>query len=138
VVKDLRPEGIWEFRQRLARRGLRGSKGFGVHTLNRAITVIRAAMKCAYELDLIDKPIKYNRLFDRPSATAKRKQRRITELENGKGLFEAAEEILMADRTVPGAGGRYIRPSWSPTSGPERRRVLALDSTRVRKCLAAR
>jgi hypothetical protein len=69
MVKELLPEDFRRFREHLVRYGLAdGSKGLGVHALNRAIRVVRGVMKYAYEVDLIERPVKYGKMFDRPSA----------------------------------------------------------------------
>jgi hypothetical protein len=57
------------------------------------ITVIRGIFKYAFEIKLIDVPVRYGKAFDRPSATLKRKTRRATELENGKRLFTASSTL---------------------------------------------
>jgi integrase len=77
------------------RLGLGGRKGLGIHALIRAITVIRGLFKYAYEINLLDKPTRYSKVFERPSATLKRKSRRATELQNGKRLFEPDEVRAM-------------------------------------------
>ena len=91
VVLDLSPDDFMKYRQRLARDGLAGRRGLGLHALTRAVTVIRSVLKYAYEMNLIDRPVRYGKAFDRPSATLKRKSRRSAELANGKRLFEARE-----------------------------------------------
>ena len=91
LASDLAPEDFLKYRQRLMRSGLGGRKGLGVHALIRVITVVRGLFKYAYEIDLIDKPIRYSKVFDRPGAALKRKNRRANELRNGKRLFEADE-----------------------------------------------
>jgi integrase len=48
-------------------------------------------LKYAYEMNLIDIPIKYGKAFEQPSSTLKRKSRRATELANGKRMFEVRE-----------------------------------------------
>jgi integrase len=53
----------------------------------------------AYEMDLIDRPIKYGRVFDRPSKTEKRKARRSSETKNGKRLFEPVDIKRMLDES---------------------------------------
>ncbi len=103
ITMDLLPDDFDRFRQRLIRRGLTTKgRGLGVHALNRAITVVRGAFKYAYETDLIERPMKYGKSFDRPSATAKRKVRRAAEQENGKRLFEPRE----LDRLLEAASGQ--------------------------------
>ncbi|MBE3096316.1 MAG: hypothetical protein IMZ44_04205 [Planctomycetes bacterium] len=95
LASDLAPEDFLKYRQRLMRLGLGGRKGLGVHALIRAITVVRGLFKYAYEINLIDKPIRYSKVFERPGATLKRKSRRATELQNGKRLFEPDEVRAM-------------------------------------------
>ena len=87
VVSDLGPDDFLDFRQRLLRKGLSGRKGLGVHALSRAITVVRGMFKYAYETDLIDRPMKYGKAFERPSASLRRKSRMAAQVENGKRLF---------------------------------------------------
>jgi len=98
---DLAPIDFEQHRQKLVRRGLTGNRsGLGVHALNRAITIIKAVFKYAFENDLIDKPVKYGNAFQKPSATMKRKSRHAREQENGKRLLEPSELrslINMAD-----------------------------------------
>jgi len=91
LALDLSPDDFLRYRQKLARTGLGGRKPLGVHALTRAITVVRGVFKYAYEMNLIDRPIRYGRAFDRPSSTLKRKSRRAAELANGKRLFQADE-----------------------------------------------
>ncbi len=97
LVEDLGPEDFQKFRRRLVREGLGGKTGLGVHALNRAITIIRSMFKYAYDCDLVSKPVRYGKAFDRPSATLKRKSRKAAELENGKRLFKASEIITLFD-----------------------------------------
>jgi len=103
VVADLAAQDFQEFRQGIVRRGLGSrSKGLGVHALNRAITVIRGMFKYAYEIDLIDRPVKVGKAFDRPSAAAKRKTRKSAELENGKRLLQVSEiRAILDDTEIP-------------------------------------
>ena len=84
-----------KYRHRLTRRGLGGRQGLSPYALTRAITVVRGMFRRAYEDDLIDHPVKYNKSFDKPTATQKRKSRRAAEHDNGKRLFEPAEMIAL-------------------------------------------
>lgn len=91
-ASDLSPTDFELYRQKIARRGLTGSgRGLGVHALTRAITIVRSIFHYAYEINLIDKPVKYGQAFERPSAALKRKSRHASELANGKRLFTAPE-----------------------------------------------
>jgi hypothetical protein len=69
LASDVSPDDFLRYRQKLVRTGLTGRKGLGVHALTRAITVIRGMLKYAYEMNLIEHPIRYGKAFDRPSAT---------------------------------------------------------------------
>ena len=100
AVSDLLPQDFQQFRHRLARRGIGGRKGFSAYALNRAITVVKAMFKYAYEMDLIDGAVKYGRSLDRPAAAVVRRNRQAAEQENGKRLFEA-EQILAMLRSAP-------------------------------------
>ena len=92
LAGDLGPDDFQAYRTRVARYGLsRRRSGLGVHALSRTITVIRGMFKYAYEVNLLDKPLRFGVFFGKPSATLKRKRRAATELENGKRLFEPAE-----------------------------------------------
>ena len=79
LASDLAPDDFLKYRQRLSRQGLAGRKGLGVHALTRAITVVRSMLKYAYEMNLIDNPIKYGKAFEQPSSTLKRKSRRTSQ-----------------------------------------------------------
>lgn len=91
LVDDLRPEDFQRHRMKLARR-------VGVHALTRHITAIRSAFKYAYDVDLIDKPMKFGTGFAPPSAAQKRKAKLKTEVEHGKRLFSTKDvhKILKA------------------------------------------
>ena len=86
-----------EFRRRLVRQGLNKAKGMGVHALNRTVTMIRSIFKYAYEIGLIEKPVRYGPGFARLPASSRRKSRRATEMANGKRLFTAAEVTAMLE-----------------------------------------
>lgn len=68
LVSNLSVEDFQKFRRILVYSGVSGRKGLGVHALNRSITVIRGMFKYAYEIDLIDRPVKFGKAFERPSA----------------------------------------------------------------------
>ena len=91
LVSDLVPDDFVRYRQRLVSKGLIGSSGLGVCALNRTMTVVKGMFKHAHEMDLIDRPVKYGKAFNKPSATLRRKMRRAGELANGKRLFAPAE-----------------------------------------------
>ena len=98
LVSDLLPADFQQYRQRVIRRGLNGGpKGLGAHALTRCITVIRSIFKYAYEIDLIDRPMKYGKGLEKPSVRAKRKVRRAAELANGKRLFTPSQIRAMLE-----------------------------------------
>ena len=102
ALSNLRADDFSKYRQQLQQHGLGGKKGLGVHALIRAITVIRGMLKYTYETDLIDKPIKCGKGFERPSAALKRKSRKAAERVHGKRLFEAAEiQAMLRVTEVP-------------------------------------
>lgn len=81
-VGDLRPEGFQWYRLKLAKR-------LGVHALTRHLTATRSAFKYAYDVDLIDRPMKFGQGFANPTAVQKRKAKHRAEAENGKHLFSS-------------------------------------------------
>ena len=98
LVPDLRPDDFEKFRLKLVRHGLNGTgKGLGVHALNRSITIVKSLFKYAYENDIIDRPTKYGKAFQKPSASLKRKSRQASELKNGKRLFQPSEIKAMLE-----------------------------------------
>ncbi len=102
LVSNLRPEDFQAYRRTLVDRGLSGKCGLGVHALERSITVVKAMFRYAYDMDLIDRPVKYGRVFDRPSAAAKRKALRAGILKNGKRLFSPREiRDILANASEP-------------------------------------
>jgi integrase len=92
LVSDLVPEDFLRFRQRLVSVGFKKTgKGLGVHALARAISVIREIFKYAWELDLLDKPIKYGKALEKPSVTLVRKSRQVFEQKSGKRIFDVGQ-----------------------------------------------
>ena len=99
LAGDLRVEDFQGYRSRILGQGLnKKGRSLGVHALNRNITIIRGMFRYAFELDLIDKSVKFGTSFAKPSASLKRKMRQAAELENGKRLFEPAEVRLLIDK----------------------------------------
>lgn len=92
TVRDLTPDDFRQYRQKLTRNGL-GQKGtgLGVYALSRSMSVIKSIFKYAYEIDIINAPVKFGRAFEKPSVVLTRKTRRASELANGRRLFKAAE-----------------------------------------------
>jgi len=96
LVSDLAPDDFRQYRQHLIRHGSSSKlRGLGVHAITRCITVVRGIFRYAYESDLIDKPIKYGKSFEKPSATLMRKSRQAAESKNGKRLFKPAEILSL-------------------------------------------
>lgn len=102
VVADLRSTDFQEYRQKLLERGISGKKGLGVHALDRSIMVVKAIMNYAYDIELIDTPVRFGNAFKRSSSASKRKSRNEKQIENGKRLFEISEiKKLISESTVP-------------------------------------
>ena len=89
---DLRPEDFQRYRQKLLSSGVnRSGRGLGVHALNHVITTIKGVFRYAYEVDLLDHPMKYGQVFQKASATQIRKSRHSRDQEHGKRLFSPSE-----------------------------------------------
>jgi len=101
-VTELVPEDFRRFRQRLVQVGFKKrGKGLGVYALSRTITIVRGMFKYAWDMDLIEKPIKFGKALEKPSATLVRKSRQISEQENGKRMFEAQQIIDLCKTASP-------------------------------------
>ena len=102
LVSDLAPDDFLRFRQKLSRTGLSGKRGQGVSALSRNITIIKMVFRYAHDDDVIDKPVKYGKAFEKPSIISMRKSRQASEQQNGKKLFEPAEvRSLLSTASVP-------------------------------------
>jgi integrase len=90
---DLGPDDFQDFREHVRKKGIspKHSGGLGPDGLTRTVTIVRGMFKYAYEMELIDRPMKYGRSFERPSATQRRKARRASEMKHGKRLFSPAQ-----------------------------------------------
>ncbi len=98
LVEDIRPEDFLEFRKKILRHGFTDNKkGLGVHAMIRVITVIKGMFKYAYDMGILDSPVRYGRAFDKPSETLKRKRRHAKEQLNGKRLFEPSEILSLLE-----------------------------------------
>jgi len=62
-----------------------------VHALTRHLTAIRSVFQYAYDVDLMDRPMKFGKGFANPTAVQKRKAKQRAETQNGKKLFTANE-----------------------------------------------
>ncbi|MFH1419293.1 MAG: hypothetical protein ABII12_13545 [Planctomycetota bacterium] len=91
LVSDLGPEDFQRCRTELAKR-------LGVHALTRHITAIKSVFRYAFEMDLLEYPMKFGRGFARPTAAQGRKARQKAELANGKRLFTQDEICSILDR----------------------------------------
>lgn len=78
---DLRPDDFARYRLGLYDR-------YGTCTVDRYITIVRAAFKHGYDTDLMDHPVKYGGMLNKPSKKEQRVSRTERERENGKRLFE--------------------------------------------------
>lgn len=94
LVTDLRPEDFQRYRLKLAKR-------LGVHALTRHVTAIRSVFKYAYDVDMIEDPVKFGKGFRNPTAAQKRKAKQKDELENGKKLFTREELVSILDACDP-------------------------------------
>jgi integrase len=98
LVSDLRSDDFQQYRQEVIQHGLNGkAKGLGAYALTRCITVIHSIFKYAYEIDLIDKPMKYGKGLEKPPLRARRKVRRTAELTDGKRLFTPSQVRVMTE-----------------------------------------
>ena len=60
AVSEITPGDFQQFRNGLLRKGATGKgKGLGIYALSRYITIVRSMFKYAYDMDIIDRPIKY-------------------------------------------------------------------------------
>ncbi len=91
IVEDLGPVDFEAYRRKLTRNGLGHTKGFGVHALDRSVTIVKAIFAHAYDTELIEHPINFGKAFKGPSATSKRKSRSESRIQNGERLFEPSE-----------------------------------------------
>ena len=97
-VNTLSPDDFQRYRQKLVRQGLPSKgRGLGVYALTRTITIVRSIFKYAYEMDLVDKPVKFGKAFERPPVRLRRKARYHAEQANGKRLFEASDIRAMIE-----------------------------------------
>jgi integrase len=103
AVRDLSPDDFQQYRQKLTRSGVPAKgRGLGVYALTRTITIIRSLFKYAYEMDILDRPFKFGKAFERPSAKLRRKSRNTAEMANGKRLYDAgAIRAMLKASDVP-------------------------------------
>ncbi|MCH8851422.1 MAG: tyrosine-type recombinase/integrase [Planctomycetes bacterium] len=89
-VSDLMPSDFQGHRAKLSRR-------LGVYALRRHITAIKSVFKYAYDMGLIEQPMRFGRGLDPPSASQERKAKQKAELANGKKLFTREEMLRLLD-----------------------------------------
>lgn len=90
LVGYLRPEDFQRYRLKLAKR-------LGVHALPRHVTAIRSVFKYAYDVDLIEDPVKFGKGCTNPTAAQKRRAKQRVELDNGKKLLTRQELVSILD-----------------------------------------
>ncbi|MCZ6654329.1 MAG: tyrosine-type recombinase/integrase [Planctomycetota bacterium] len=95
TVLDLCPADFQRYRSRLTKR-------LGVYALRRHITAIKSVFKYAYDMGLVEQPMRFGRGFDPPSAAQQRKAKQKAELTNGKKLFTRDEMIRILDSCTDG------------------------------------
>ena len=94
TVIDLRPADFERLYAKLARK-------HGVASLGTQITMCRSVFKYAYDMDLIDRPIKFGPKFKVPSRQDRRKAKAKARKANGNKLFSAEEIRSMIDAASP-------------------------------------
>ncbi len=88
VVDDLQATDFQGYRAKLAKR-------LGVHALRRHITAIKGAFKYAYDMDLIERPVRFGRGLDAPTVAQARRAKQKAEAANGKRLFTKDELVRL-------------------------------------------
>ena len=93
LAADLRPDDFGPLRMRMA-------KKWGPQRLSKTIQFVRCVFKYAYDVELIDRPIRFGPEFKRPSKGVMRRQKAAA----GPQLFTATEIRRMID-----AAGEQLR-----------------------------
>jgi integrase len=93
LVSDLGPDDFATLRRRVARR-------WESATVGNFVTRVRVVFKYATDMDLIDRPIRFDQEFKRPSKKTLRVQQARQEVQQGHKLFRR-EEILLMLLTTP-------------------------------------
>ena len=74
--------------------------GKGVKTLGTAVRICRMVFGFAYDMELIDKPVRFGKAFREPTKKSHRVERARKQREHGLKMFEAAEiTTLLAEAT---------------------------------------
>ncbi len=90
IVSDLEAMDFQRHRTGLAKR-------LGVHALRRHITAIKSVFKYAYDMGLIEQPVRFGRGLEMPTAAQQRKAKQNSEAINGKRLFTPEEMRCLID-----------------------------------------
>lgn len=100
-VHRLTADDFLQYRRLVATRGLRGTKGLGVHAITRTIVAIQGMFKWGVQTGLLEQLPRYGQAFAKPSAADVRRSRAKRERENGKKLFtpEQIHSLLGAAST---------------------------------------
>jgi integrase len=73
----------------------------GSYAYNRNVAIVRGMFKWAYGSELIEHPARYGESFSIREESAKRRERRASDLEHGKRLFTADEAAKLIETSVP-------------------------------------
>ena len=93
AVSSLSASDFERYRAKLSRR-------LGVHALRRHITAIKSVFRYAYDMDLMEHPMKFGRGFAPPTSAQERKAKQKAEHANGKRLFTNEDVIKILDACV--------------------------------------
>tara|TARA_R110000868_G_scaffold391868_1_gene662192 strand:+ start:1679 stop:2845 length:1167 start_codon:yes stop_codon:yes gene_type:complete len=95
LVEDIGPDDFESYRAK-------ASKGRGLHSIAKTVTVTKMLFKFAYDSELIEKPIRFGQQFARPTKKSMRIHRARKQNSHGLRMFEAAEiTALLKVATVP-------------------------------------
>ena len=93
-VTDIRPSDFEELHAKLSAR-------HSLSIIGGTITMVRSVFKYAYEMDLIEKPVKYGPSFRAPTASERRKHKAKQQHQNGSRVFQAHEIRQMLGAALP-------------------------------------
>jgi hypothetical protein len=77
--------------------------------LTRHVTAIRGAFKCAYDVDMVEDPVKFGKGLANSSAAQKRKVKQKAELGSGKKLFLREVPVPIPDACAPAPQAPVLR-----------------------------
>ena len=101
LVDDVRPEEFQQYRNQLIRRGLTGKRGLGPYSLDRSIIVVKSMFDHAYQNELIDRPVRFGRMFRQSSALEKRRARAEQQVKYGKRMLAAGDILRLLEVAEP-------------------------------------